>query len=140
MLRPKVEVAISGVLSQLLDYIHSYEQRKEPMGLDKFFTCTAFDIVGEVSYSKPFRFLKEYKDVNNAIAIDLSLASSQVAGAGDMGLPPARAVLHRRQPHHDLSASDSGLMAGRASSRSRQGPCGPPGRRLRYVQSLVRIR
>lgn len=46
----------------------SYEQRKELMHLDKFFIYTAFDVVGEALCSKPFGFLKEGKDVNNAIA------------------------------------------------------------------------
>lgn len=62
------EDAISGTISKLLDYMDSYAQRKEPMNLDKFFTYTAFDVVGEVLCSKPFGFLKEGKDVNNAIA------------------------------------------------------------------------
>lgn len=62
------EDAVSGVISQLLDHMDGYEQRAEPMHLDKFFTYTAFDVVGEVLCSKPFGFLKEGKDVNNAIA------------------------------------------------------------------------
>lgn len=62
------EDAISGTISQLLDHMDGYAQRKEPMELDKFFTYTAFDVVGEVLCSKPFGFLKEGKDVNNAIA------------------------------------------------------------------------
>lgn len=62
------EDVISGTISQLLDYMDEYEKRKEPMNLDKFFTFTAFDIVGEVLCSKPFGFLREGKDVNNAIA------------------------------------------------------------------------
>lgn len=62
------EDVISGTISQLLDHMDGYEQRKEPMELDKFFTYTAFDIVGEMLFSKPFGFLKEGKDVNSAIA------------------------------------------------------------------------
>lgn len=62
------EDVISGTISQLLDHMDRYEQSKEPMELDKFFTYTAFDIVGEMLCSKPFGFLKEGKDVNNAIA------------------------------------------------------------------------
>lgn len=62
------EDVISDTISQLLDHMDGYEQRKEPMDLDKYFTYTAFDVVGEVLCSKPFGFLKEGKDVNNAIA------------------------------------------------------------------------
>lgn len=62
------EDVISGTISQLLDYMDSYADRKEPTDLDKFFTYTAFDVVGEMLFSKPFGFLKEGKDVNNAIA------------------------------------------------------------------------
>ncbi|KAK2605588.1 hypothetical protein N8I77_008414 [Diaporthe amygdali] len=58
------EDVISDTISQLLDHMNRYEQRNEPMDLDKFFTYTAFDVVGEVLCSKP----KEGKDVNNAIA------------------------------------------------------------------------
>lgn len=62
------EDVISSTIAQLLDHMDLYEQRKEPMDLDRFFTYTAFDVVGEVLCSKPFGFLKEGKDVNNAIA------------------------------------------------------------------------
>jgi cytochrome P450 len=62
------EDVISGTISQLLDYMDTYAQRKEPMDLDKFFAYTAFDVVGEMLCSKPFGFLKEGTDVNNAIA------------------------------------------------------------------------
>lgn len=64
----RFEDAISRTISQLLDHMDGYEQRKEPMQLDKFFTYTAFDVVGEVLCSKPFGFLAEGKDVNDAIA------------------------------------------------------------------------
>lgn len=64
------EDAISGVISQLLDYMNGYAQRNEPtcMHLDKILTYMAFDLVGEVLCGKPIGFLKEGKDVNNAIA------------------------------------------------------------------------
>lgn len=62
------EDVISDTISQLLDHMDRYEQRNEPMDLDKFFTYTAFDVVGEVLCSKPFGFLKQGKDLNNAIA------------------------------------------------------------------------
>lgn len=61
------EDVISGTISQLLDYMDRYAKSGEPMDLDKFFTYTAFDIVGEMLCSKPFGFLKEGKDVNNAM-------------------------------------------------------------------------
>ncbi|KAI3390560.1 hypothetical protein diail_9200, partial [Diaporthe ilicicola] len=66
------EEAISTTISKLLDHMDRYERRKDPMDLDKFFTYTAFDVVGEVLCSKPFGFLEEGKDVNNAIATNFS--------------------------------------------------------------------
>lgn len=62
------EDAMSRTISQLLDYMDDHEQRGAAMHLDKYFTYTAFDVVGEVLCSKPFGFLREGRDVNGAIA------------------------------------------------------------------------
>lgn len=61
------ESAITQCIEQLLDHMDDFARRGAPMPLDKFFTYTAFDVVGEVLCSKPFGFLREGKDVNNAI-------------------------------------------------------------------------
>ncbi|KAH8764225.1 cytochrome P450 [Diaporthe sp. PMI_573] len=78
------EDVISGTISQLLDYMDRYAQREEPMDLDKFFTYTAFDIVGEMLCSKPFGFLREGKDLHyiavNPIMTWLSLTLASWLG------------------------------------------------------------
>lgn len=43
------------------------------MDLDRFFTYMAFDITGEVTFSKPFGFLDEGRDVGGAIATNVGL-------------------------------------------------------------------
>lgn len=43
------------------------------MDLDKFFTYMAFDITGEITFSKPFGFLDEGRDVGGAIATNVAL-------------------------------------------------------------------
>ncbi|KAH7040011.1 cytochrome P450 [Microdochium trichocladiopsis] len=50
---------------------HAVEGRQ--MDLDKFFTYMAFDITGEITFSKPFGFLDEGKDVGGAIATNVAL-------------------------------------------------------------------
>lgn len=43
------------------------------MELDKFFTYVSFDIIGEVTFSKPFGFMDRGEDVDNSIANNTSL-------------------------------------------------------------------
>lgn len=48
------EPALDKDIAQLLRWMNKYADEKKPMDLDKFFTYVAFDITGEVVFSKPF--------------------------------------------------------------------------------------
>lgn len=50
-----------------------HAETHEPMDLDKFFTYVAFDITGDVTFSKPFGFIEEGRDVGNAIAANFGV-------------------------------------------------------------------
>jgi cytochrome P450 len=50
------------------------------MHLDKFFTYTAFDVVGEVIFSKQFGFLEQGADVGNSISNSLALNAYAAVG------------------------------------------------------------
>ncbi|KAI0177755.1 benzoate 4-monooxygenase cytochrome P450 [Pestalotiopsis sp. NC0098] len=51
----------------LLGWIDKYAAGDEPMALDKFLTYIAFDIVGIVTFSAPFGFVRSGRDVGSAI-------------------------------------------------------------------------
>ncbi|KAK4247263.1 cytochrome P450 [Corynascus novoguineensis] len=76
----KSEDAISRTIEMLLDWMNEYAEKSEPMHLDKFFTYTAFDIVGEVVFSKKFGFLQEGEDIGNSIANSLALNAYAAVG------------------------------------------------------------
>lgn len=76
----KSEDAISRTIEMLLDWMDQYAEKGEPMHLDKFFTYTAFDIVGEVVFSKKFGFLHEGADIGNSIANSLALNAYAAVG------------------------------------------------------------
>ncbi|KAL2150091.1 hypothetical protein VTH82DRAFT_7767 [Thermothelomyces myriococcoides] len=77
----KSEDAVSRTIEMLLDWMDKYAEKGEPMHIDKFFTYTAFDIVGEVMFSKQFGFLRQGIDIGNSIANSLALnAYAAVAG------------------------------------------------------------
>ncbi|KAK3310492.1 cytochrome P450 [Chaetomium strumarium] len=69
----KSEDAISRTIEMLLDWMDAYAEKHEPMQLDRFFTYTAFDVVGEVLFSKKFGFLQQGADIRNAISNSLAL-------------------------------------------------------------------
>ncbi|KAI1073369.1 cytochrome P450 [Whalleya microplaca] len=60
-------------IGKLLGWMDRYSKIKEPMDLDKFFTYVAFDITGDVTFSKPFGFIDEGRDVGNSIATNVKL-------------------------------------------------------------------
>ena len=43
------------------------------MDLDRFFTYMAFDIAGELTFSKPFGFIDEGRDIGNAVSTNQAL-------------------------------------------------------------------
>ncbi|RYP51953.1 hypothetical protein DL768_002829 [Monosporascus sp. mg162] len=67
------EPALDENITKLLGWMDKYSEDKKPMDLDKFFSYTAFDITGEVLFSKPFGFLEKGEDVRNSIAVTMLL-------------------------------------------------------------------
>ncbi|RKU39859.1 hypothetical protein DL546_000216 [Coniochaeta pulveracea] len=74
------EDAVSHTIEMLLDWMNKYAESQEPMELDKFFTFTAFDVVGEVLFSKQFGFLQQGVDIGNAISNSLALNAYAAIG------------------------------------------------------------
>lgn len=77
----KSEDAVTHTIEMLLDWMDKYADEQKPMDLDKFFTYTAFDVTGEVIFSKQFGFLKQGIDIGSAISNSLALnAYAAIAG------------------------------------------------------------
>ncbi|KXJ96464.1 cytochrome P450 [Microdochium bolleyi] len=67
------EGTIDENISKLKGWMDKHAADGSQMDLDKFFTYMAFDITGEVTFSKPFGFLDQGKDVGGAIATNVGL-------------------------------------------------------------------
>lgn len=76
----KSEDAITHTIELLLDWMDKYAENQQPMELDKFFTFTAFDVVGEVVFSKQFGFLRSGTDIGDAISNSLALNAFAAIG------------------------------------------------------------
>ncbi|KAK3906033.1 cytochrome P450 [Staphylotrichum tortipilum] len=76
----KSEDAVSRTIEMLLGWLDKHAASGESMHLDKFFTYTAFDVVGEVVFSKQFGFLKEGEDIGNSISNSLALNAYAAVG------------------------------------------------------------
>ncbi|KAK7743306.1 Ras-related protein Rab-4A [Diatrype stigma] len=63
------EPAMDESIKKLLAWMDKHADNQKPMDLDKFFTYTAFDIMGEVIFSQPFGFLEKGEDIHRAIAM-----------------------------------------------------------------------
>jgi cytochrome P450 len=74
------EEAVSRTIEMLLDWMDKYAEGQKPMDLDKFFTFTAFDVVGEILFSKQFGFLQQGVDIGNAISNSLALNAYAAIG------------------------------------------------------------
>lgn len=66
------EPAIDNMIELLLGWLDEHSDERKPIDLDRFFTFTTYDVVGEVTFSKPFGFLREGRDVGNAITNSLN--------------------------------------------------------------------
>ncbi|KAH8592880.1 cytochrome P450 [Bisporella sp. PMI_857] len=75
------EEQISTLISKLLGWVSNYADTKRPMDLDKFITFTAFDIVGQLVFSKEFGFLEQGIDIDDTIHLQLGF-NCYVAIAG----------------------------------------------------------
>ncbi|KAK0617794.1 benzoate 4-monooxygenase cytochrome P450 [Bombardia bombarda] len=67
------EDAVDSVVDMFLAYLDNASQSRAPFDLDKYLTFTAFDVVGEMLFSKQFGFLREDRDVGSAIANGIAL-------------------------------------------------------------------
>ena len=67
------EEAITPLISKLCQWMTRYAASGEPMAFDKFISYMAFDVVGEVLFSRPFGFIEKGEDIDNAIANNLAL-------------------------------------------------------------------
>ncbi|KAI0176957.1 cytochrome P450 [Pestalotiopsis sp. NC0098] len=67
------EPALDKDIAQLLGWMNKYSDEGKPMELDKFFTYVAFDITGEVVFSKPFGFIEKGEDVSGSIAMNMGM-------------------------------------------------------------------
>ncbi|KAK7931347.1 hypothetical protein PG985_002059 [Apiospora marii] len=69
----KSEPAMDASMRKLFGWMDKFADERRPMNLDEFFTFVAFDITGEVVFSKPFGFLDKGADVNRSIAMNLAM-------------------------------------------------------------------
>ncbi|KAK6854439.1 hypothetical protein PG995_009532 [Apiospora arundinis] len=58
---------------KLFGWMNKFANDKRPMNLDEFFTFVAFDITGEVVFSRPFGFMDKGEDVNHSIAMNVGM-------------------------------------------------------------------
>lgn len=68
----QAEPAVDETVELLLAWFDKHAEEHKPIDLDRFFTYTTFDIVGEVIFSKSFGFLREGRDIGGAIANSLA--------------------------------------------------------------------
>ncbi|KAH9906240.1 cytochrome P450 [Xylariomycetidae sp. FL2044] len=67
------EDAIDRQIEKLKEWLDRYAQSGAPMDLDKFFTYCAFDVVGEVMFSRPFGYIEQGVDIAGSIASSVTL-------------------------------------------------------------------
>ncbi|KAH8898076.1 cytochrome P450 [Thozetella sp. PMI_491] len=67
------EDVVDEAIEMLLRWLDKYAEGHNAMDLDKFFTFTAFDIVGELNFSRKFGFLETGADLGNSISNSLAL-------------------------------------------------------------------
>lgn len=64
----KTEEQISTLIERLLYWMDKSSESHAPMDLAQFFTFTAFDVVGEAVFSRPFGFLEQGVDIDDCIS------------------------------------------------------------------------
>lgn len=70
---PPPHFSIFDPLSYKLLIFPRHSTSKDPFDISSFFTYIAFDVTGEVTFSRPFGFLETGKDIGNAIATNIGL-------------------------------------------------------------------
>ncbi|KAI1871018.1 hypothetical protein JX265_006058 [Neoarthrinium moseri] len=69
------EHALDRQIELLLKWMENYAASSKPMQLSEFFTFTAYDIMGEVMFSKPFGFLEQGSDIEDSLRQGLEFGS-----------------------------------------------------------------
>lgn len=64
----QAEDAIDRPIGHLLDFMDKYAGEHKPMDLASYFSFATLDAIGEILFSKPFGFITEGRDIDNAIA------------------------------------------------------------------------
>jgi len=64
----KAEAYVDGAIEQLEQRLDKFSQDGEAVHFDRWFNFCVFDIVGEVTFSRPFGFLAGGRDIGGAIA------------------------------------------------------------------------
>lgn len=64
----KSEPYVDATIELLVKNLDGLARAGEKVNLDRWFTYCAFDIIGEVAFSRSFGFLREARDVRGAIA------------------------------------------------------------------------
>lgn len=97
----QTEEHIDKTIEKLLDWMDKFSADKKPMELDLFFSYTAFDIIGEVLFSRPFGFIEKGEDIDGTLHVGQPI-NAYAAVAGYVG-----------KLHHFLAnpiTSDLGLL------------------------------
>lgn len=59
---------MDGILAKLFSWMDDAARTRKPMELGDFFSFAAYDITGEVTFSKSFGFIEKGEDIGGAIA------------------------------------------------------------------------
>lgn len=70
----KSEPEVDNLIRLMLGCIDELAKEGRPVEFDKWLIFLAFDVVGEVTFSEPFRFLETGTDIRNAISNTRQLA------------------------------------------------------------------
>lgn len=77
----RTEEHVTRTISKLLDWMDQHAADQAPMDLDLFFSYTAFDIIGEVLFSRPFGFVDKGADIDGTLHVGQPInAYAAVAG------------------------------------------------------------
>lgn len=97
----QTEEHVNKLVDKLLGWMDKYAADSKTMDLGLFFSFTAFDIIGEVLFSKPFGFIEKGEDIDGTIHVGQPI-NAYAAVAGYVG-----------KLHHLLAnpiTSDLGLL------------------------------
>lgn len=77
----QMEEHVNKVIEKLLGWLDKFSADGKPMDLDLFFSFTAFDIIGEILFSRPFGFIEKGEDIDGTLHVGQPInAFAAVAG------------------------------------------------------------